>query len=207
MEAGMAYTLDMKQVLVIPGGNSFANHEDYIQYLQERPVDLDFGNKADWKTTLSEQLGGECQVISPRMPNRDNARYDEWKLWFERHIDLLEDGIILIGHSLGGSFLTKYLATETIRKQVRATMIVAGVFDGFVPGCGDFLVTGPLDRLTEQGGDIHLYFSTDDAVVPYEELGKYRAALPEAVVHSFTDRGHFNQEEFPELVTDIKNLT
>jgi hypothetical protein len=196
----------MKQVLVIPGGNSFANHEEYLRYLIERPIDLDFGNKKDWKATLSEQLGGEYQVVLPRMPNRDNARYEEWKIWFERHIDLLEDDAILIGHSLGGSFLAKYLATETMRRQVRATLIVAGVYDGFVPGCADFLVTGPLDRFEEQGGDIHLYFSTDDAVVPYEELGKFHTALPKAIVHSFDDRGHFNQEEFPELVADIRSL-
>ncbi len=39
------------------------------------------------------------------------------------------------------------------------------------------------------------------------ELAKYQAALPAATARTFSDRGHFNQPAFPELVADIKNLS
>jgi len=196
----------MKQVLVIPGGSSFGSYEDYLRYLRERPIDLDFGSKKDWKASLSERLGSGYQVILPRMPNRDNARYEEWKLWFKRHIELLEDGVILIGHSLGGSFLAKYLSKENIAKRVRATLLVAAPCDTFRLDSVEFLAEDSLERFAKQGGAIHLYFSTDDPVIPYSELKKYQDKLPGAVSHTFDDRGHFNQEEFPELVADILSL-
>lgn len=196
----------MKQVLVIPGGNSFSDYGEFLRYLQQRPVDLEFSNKKDWKATLGERLGDGYQVILPRMPNRDNALYEEWKIWFEKHLELFGNEVILIGHSLGGCFLAKYLSTEKVSRRVLATLIVAAPFDAGARDSAEFVVQSPLTRLAEQGGAVHLYFSTDDTIVPYNELEKYKEALPDAFAHSFSDYGHFNTEEFPELVADIKSL-
>ncbi|KKU81999.1 MAG: hypothetical protein UY09_C0025G0016 [Parcubacteria group bacterium GW2011_GWA2_47_8] len=32
----------------------------------------------------------------------------------------------------------------------------------------------------------------------------YERSLPRAIMHNFADRGHFNQETFPELIQLIK---
>lgn len=196
----------MKQVLVISGGNSFAKYEDYMRYLKEKPVDLAYAYRTGWKTNLHQALGHSYQVVVPRMPNRDNAKYAEWVVWLERHLSLLENEVILVGHSLGGCFLAKYLATTNTSKIIRGTFLVAPPFDETRHHSTEFTVETPLDLLAVQGGELHAYFSEDDAVVSYGESEKYRAALPNAHIHSFADRGHFNQEEFPELVADIKSL-
>ena len=194
----------MQQVVVIHGGDSFTTYEEYLDYLKDFPIELEGGK--GWKSGLSEALGPAYQVILPRMPNAMNARYAEWKLWFEKYFPYLEDGVILVGHSLGGSFLAKYLSEELYPKKIKALMLVAAPLDGPVEGSGDFLITKPLAPLENQVERIFLYHSTDDEIVPYAECEKYRAQLPKAEARTFTDRGHFLTEEFPELVADLKGL-
>lgn len=71
-------------------------------------------SKAGRKEKLQEQLGSDFLVYQPQFPNKQNAQYPEWKLFFEKTIAQLEDGLILIGHSLGASFLVKYLSENKI---------------------------------------------------------------------------------------------
>ena len=142
------------------------------------------------------------------MPNYANARYLEWKIWFEKLIPFLEDEVTLVGHSLGGIFLVKYLSENSFPKRVRAIFLVASPYD--TEGTDDSLVDFTLLRapgnLTEQSGKIFLYHSEDDPIVPFSNLRKYEKELPSAKVRILKDRGHFLQEEFPELVEDIKGL-
>ena len=57
-----------------------------------------------------------------------------------------------------------------------------------------------------QTGKIYLYHSKDDKVVPFRSMDNLKSKLPNAVTRIFEDRGHMNQETFPELATDIKDL-
>jgi len=43
------------------------------------------------------------------MPCIENAKYNEWKIQFEKYLKRTDNDLILIGMSLGGIFLTKYL--------------------------------------------------------------------------------------------------
>ena len=71
----------------------------------------------------------------------------------------------------------------------------------------DFNIPTPdLRGLSEQAGGIFLYQSRDDEVVPYSNFERYAALLPNATQRVFADRGHFNENDFPELVTDIKAI-
>lgn len=194
----------MKQVLVIHGGNSFESYEEYLDSLRSFKIDIE--RSKGWKAELGEMLGPDYEVISPRMPNASNAKYQEWKIWFEKYISLMNDGMILVGHSLGGSFIAKYLCEETISKKVLGTYLVAASHTNSEHSLPEFSTESSLQGFEKQGGEIFLYHSTDDAIVPYSEFEKYRAALPHAVARSFTDRAHFLGEEFPELVEDIKSL-
>ena len=100
-----------QQILVIHGGDTFDTYKDYLSFLKNREISLDrLRLKRDWKDILSEKLGENFDVLSPRMPNGTNARYKEWKIWFERVIPFIDKGVIFIGHSLGGIFLAKYLS-------------------------------------------------------------------------------------------------
>ena len=146
----------------------------------------------------------------PSMPNKANAKYAEWKIWFEKGMPYFQKEVVLIGHSLGGTFLAKYLSENKFPKKIRATLIVAAPFDTKhrqkSKSLSDFILPKDLHKFDAQGGKLLLYHSKDDLTVPFADLGKYRAKLKTAIPRIFTNKGHFNQEEFPELARDIKNL-
>ena len=198
----------MKQVFVIHGGDTFVSYERYIESLKTIPVKLETLEHRGWKRNLREALGADFEVALPHMPNAENVRYNEWKIWFERHIPLLHDGVILIGHSLGAIFLVKYLSENDFPKRIAATLLIAAPFEATDENnLLQFVLPATLEKFAVQGGKIFLYHSKDDTIVRFEELAKYQNALPQASARIFDDRFHFfSQEHFPELVADIRAL-
>lgn len=199
-----------KQIVVIHGADAFDTYEEYIKFLKEWRIEAEDLTKTrtDWKDGLAEALGAEFQVIALRMPNKLNAKYLEWKIWFEKYIPHLESGVVLVGHSMGGIFLVKYLSENDFPKKIKGLFLVAAPFDEKDSGesLGDFKLPQSLDKLNSQGAKIFIYQSTDDMVVPFADFGKYKAVLKNITAREFKDRGHFNQEELPELTQDIKDL-
>ncbi len=196
-----------RQVFTIHGGDAFATHEDFLEYIRSLAIDLSWSQRKGWKSTLQEALGDEYEVISPRMPNAQNASYEVWKVWFEKHIPFMRDDITLVGHSLGGIFLAKYLSENRLPVKIAGTFLVAAPFELDTEGrVMEFILPDSLALFDEQGGKIFLYQSTDDQVVPFAELSRYRRALPSAKTEVFEDRGHFDQEQLPEIVRDIQGL-
>ncbi|MFH1838331.1 MAG: alpha/beta hydrolase [Candidatus Kuenenbacteria bacterium] len=204
-----------KQIIVIHGGATFDTHEDYIFYLKNEEINLErLKSHKNWKDTLATELGSDYEILTPQMPNKTNARYKEWKLWFERIVKLLNNEIILIGHSLGGIFLVKYLSENSISKTIKATILVAAPFDNDAKSkkllikhsLTDFLLPSSLAKFIQQGNKIYLLHSKDDPDVLFGQLEKYKQALPNAKAIVFNNRGHFNQETFPEIVELIKSL-
>lgn len=192
------------QIFALHGGNFSPTYEDYLEYLRKMEVTIEKLRSSDWKHSLEERLGTDFEVILPRMPNSKNAKYLEWKIYFEKLIPLMEPNVTLIGHSLGGVFLAKYLSEEIFPKRICATFLVAAPF--LTPDLHlgtDFVLPQNLHQLTEEAGNIYLYHSEDDAVVPFSHMSTFQKALPNAHCTAFTDRGHFNGPEFPELVNDI----
>lgn len=201
-----------KQIVVIHGGTSFKTYKDYITYLQTKEINIEkLKPRKDWKDSFESELENDYEILMPRMPNGTNARYKEWKIWFERIVEVLNDGLILIGHSLGGIFLAKYLSESTFSKRIGATILVAAPFDDTDGADGhesliDFTLPPSLEKFAQQAGKIYLLYSKDDPVVPFAQLAKYQQRLPDAEVVVFENKEHFNQETFPEIVKLIKSI-
>lgn len=194
----------MKQTIVtIHGGDTFNSYQEYLADLEAKKVNLDDLKTKYWKSTLEETLGEGYEVLSPRMPNSNNAQYLEWRLWFSKFAPLFPNNVILLGHSLGGIFLAKYLAEEDFPQPIRATFLVAAPYAMNVP---TFSLPSSLEKFAQQSGEIFIYHSQDDPVVPFSDAEKYQEALPQAHLRVFTDRQHFNQPEFPEIIQDIQSL-
>jgi len=191
-----------RQVFVIHGGDSFETYEAYLDFLKNWKINFEdyLIDKNDWKRTLREKLGPDFQVIRPEMPSKRNAKYLEWKMWFEKFIPYFEPGVILVGHSLGALFLAKYLSENRLPQKTGAIFLMATPW-----GEGDFSLSDDLGLLNFQG-PIYLYHSEDDRVVSASNLNEYKSRLNNIIVRVFKDRGHFNQEELPELVEDIKSV-
>lgn len=199
-----------QQVVIIYGGHTHDSYEEYLEYLRAYELDFERQGSVGWKQNLPERLGGEFEVVAPSMPCKQNAKYLEWKIWFEKFIPFLHDGVILIGHSLGGLFLVKYLSENHLTVSVRATFLVGAPFELTTrrpDGLGDFVLGDDLSRFVSQAGDVVIYHSHDDEIVPYSSGQKYLESLPRAHLETFEDRGHFNQETFPELEDKLRELS
>lgn len=195
------------QVFLVHGGRTFRSREGYLECLRTRDVSIE--KKIRWKDEFLDQALGEAfHVIRPRMPLQDNAKYQEWSIHFERHIPKLNDHIILVGVSLGGIFLAKYLSENLFPKKILSAYLVAAPFDDAIPTedlAGGFELASDLSLLEKNAGKLHLLFSKNDIVVPLDQADKYAQKLPQANVIVYDHiKGHFEISEFPEIVDMIK---
>lgn len=198
----------VQQVCIVHGGGAFNSYEEYLQDLRNTVVDLGRQNTKGWKNMLAERLGPAFQIIFPAMPCKQNAKYQEWVIWFEKHPPFLRDGVIFVGHSLGGIFLAKYLSEQKIPLKIKATLLVAAPYSTKDEHpLADFILTKSLAGLKEQGGEIVLYHSSDDVIVPFSNAQRYEKELTGATTRFFSDRGHFNEEIFQELEDDLRRIS
>lgn len=194
-----------KQVLFIHGGDTFDTYDAYIEDLKNR--EFNPRQEKRWKHSLEKKLGDDFMVIAPIMPNGDNAKYMEWKIWFEKVIPYIEDNVVIVGHSLGGIFVAKYLSENIFPKKIFATYLIAAPYnDESEYSLDDFILPDILENFEKQGGKIFLYHSKDDPIVPFAEVEKYTKALPNAEKIILENKGHLMQEEFSELIDNIQKL-
>lgn len=202
-----------KQVFLIHGGDSFSDYQNFLHSLRSATIrNLPGSEKiVGWSETLSTDLGEMYEVFKPAMPNKQNAQYEEWKIWFERHFEYLREDVVLVGWSLGGMFLAKYLSENDSPLNIKAVFLLAApcgaCADETGNDCGTFqFLQEKLNKLANQVKKVEIWHSKDDFVVPYQHALVYKQYLPEATLATFEDKNHFLVPEFPELVNKIKAL-
>lgn len=199
----------MKQQLVyIHGGMTFKSKKNYITWLRTREITLE--KRVKWSEGyLDTALGKKFEIIRLRMPMADNARYGDWEIQFDRYVPFFRDGVILMGVSLGGVFLVKYLSTKKFPVRIGRVILVAPPFDNSLPDedlVGGFALRGDLSMIEKNCGDMHFFFSPNDDVVPIGHCERYVKKLPNAQFNIMENvKGHFQDAEFPEVVSVIKN--
>jgi len=196
------------QILMIHGGMTFKNRKDYLHYLKTMSIRI--GDMPSWSGDyFTKSLGRNFEIIRPQMPQGFDAKYEDWKIYFERHIPYLRNNVILIGKSLGGIFLAQYLSENKFPKKILATYLICAPFDDTVVGedlVGGFKLKKDLSLLEKNSKNLILMFSKDDDVVPVEHAEKYRAKLKNARIIIYKSKnGHFKITKFPEIVKMIRN--
>ncbi|KKT58327.1 MAG: hypothetical protein UW53_C0035G0009 [Candidatus Giovannonibacteria bacterium GW2011_GWA1_44_25] len=112
-----------QQIVFIHGGETHDTYEQYVEYLKRSEFDPKKESQKRWKHSLAENLGDGYEILMPQMPSKHNAKYNEWKIWFEKVTPFIKENAIFIGHSLGGIFLTKYLSENKFSKTIKATKL------------------------------------------------------------------------------------
>ncbi len=190
---------------MVHGGMTFKNDKDYVRYLKTRKVSTK--KRPYWEADLEEKLQKKFEIIRPRMPLHDNAKYRDWKLSFERYIPLLKKNSILIGSSLGGIFLAQYLSEHKLPKKALSVYLVCAPFDNSLSTedlVGGFRLKDDLSLLEKNCKNLHILFSKDDDIVPPAHAEKYRKKLKKAHIIVYKSKGgHFTVPRFPEIIKMI----
>lgn len=155
---------------------------------------------------LRRALGADYPLQFPLLDDPDHPTYRRWKTLLDAEFAALHNGSILIGHSLGGSVLLKYLA------EVKPQLIPSGIFLVAAPFWGRAGWDTPEFALARNAVPnlpdvpIHFYHGYEDAVVPFEHVLLYKRMLPEAILHGIDGRDHAFGKGMPGLVADIRTV-
>jgi len=156
---------------------------------------------------LIDALGPDYKIVHPKMPEPDNPHYDGWKKKLEAELSLL-DGNVVIGHSLGGSVVLKYLSELNREVPLAGLFVIAAPFWGAPEWeVDEYVLPRNLSSKLPTGTQLFLYHSKDDEVVPVEHVTLYAVELPKAIVRTCNSRGHLFSKGLPELVDDIKTVS
>lgn len=199
----------MKQVLMIHWGSVYRTKKDFYEEFKKRTCNP-FKKDKKRKYRIAEELKDTHETILLDMPNKFNADYICWKIRFEKHFPFLsKEDTILIGHSLGGTFLIKWLSENSFPKKIKQLHLVSTVIEHKKEDTrtlGNFKLNfNKIKNILPQVENIFIYHSKDDPVVPFSHAERYKKYLPIAKLFAFENRGHIRQEEFPELFENIRN--
>lgn len=200
-------TKEKIQIFYVHGGMTFKNKNDYMSFLKTREISIE--KKIRWNDEyLDKEIGEIAHIIKPRMPLQDNAKYVEWKIHFEKYIPFLKNNIILIGQSLGGIFLAKYLSENKFPKKILSVYLICPPFDNTNSTedlVGGFKLKSDLSLIEKNCKNTTLMFSKDDEIVPVSHAIKYQKKLPNAKIIIYESKnGHFKIQEFPEIISMLK---
>ncbi|GAB4219942.1 MAG: hypothetical protein Fur009_8290 [Candidatus Microgenomates bacterium] len=203
------FMLQKPFLIYIHGGTTFKKRSDYLNYLKNKEVNLEEQKK--WSGEyLEEALKSNFNLIRIKMPLKENARYKDWKIIFEKYLKLLKQKntlTVFLGYSLGSIFLIKYFSENKVDLKLKSIHLVAPPFDNsnsVEELSGGFRLGKNLRLFSKQFKSIYFYFSKDDQIVGRYHWQKYQEKLPQAKFLIFKNKnGHFRVEKFPEL---IKNL-
>jgi predicted alpha/beta hydrolase family esterase len=181
----------MKQQILFVQGGGKGTHDEWDGKLVD---------------SLVRALGAQYEVRYPRMPDEADPGYERWKAALMDEITALDDGAILVGHSIGGTILINVLAEQKLRKPAAVFLIAAPYVgqDGWPSN--DIAAMTDLGSRLPKGLPIYLYHGDADESVPFAHLGLHAKAIPHAAVRPLKGRDHQINDNMSEVARDIKRL-
>jgi predicted alpha/beta hydrolase family esterase len=181
-----------KQVLFIQGGGAGA-HDEWDNKLVD---------------SLKRELGSGYEIRYPRMPNEADPSYTLWKTALAEEIAGLDDGAIVMGHSIGGTILINALAQTPPERKLAGIFLIAAPFVGAGGWPSDDIgPTADLDARLPPKTPIFLYYGSEDDTVPFAHVDLYAGAIGGAIVHRLPGRNHQLNDDLAEVAAAVRALT
>ncbi|QTM98255.1 serine hydrolase family protein [Sediminibacillus dalangtanensis] len=157
---------------------------------------------------LNKELGDNYNVVSPEMPEPENPVYAFWKNQLEKELHKLTGDVILIGHSLGGSVLLKYLTEHSCHLHFSGLFIIASPYWGLEENwrSKEFTLQPNFEQKLPAIPNLFLYHSVDEDIVPFAHHLAYAEKLPQATTRELEGKQHLFLHGLPTLVQDIEGL-
>jgi predicted alpha/beta hydrolase family esterase len=157
--------------------------------------------------SLKRALGPGYSVRYPRLPGEHAPDDAAWRQRLSKHIGMMRDGLIVVGHSAGALTLVRLLALDEIDRRLGGIFLIAAPYCG--PGGWDIKdceLPTDLQRRLPNDVPVFLYHGRRDATVPIAHLALYAKALPGAVVRRLPGRDHQLHNDLSDVASDIRSL-
>ncbi len=142
------------------------------------------------------------RVTAKNFPDPQIARMSIWLPFLKDECEANEHSI-LIGHSSGAIAAMRYCEKNTILGSVLVGAYYTDTGDEYERMSGYFDEPWDWDAIRSHQQWIIQFASVDDPFFPIEEPRHVSEKL-RTEYHEFTDRGHFFDSQFPELVEAVK---
>jgi predicted alpha/beta hydrolase family esterase len=180
-----------RQVLFVQGGGENVHAEWDDKLLQ----------------SLRSVLGPSYDICYPRMPDEADPRYVTWKATLEKELAGLNDGAIIVGHSIGGTILINALAEHSPERELGAIILVASPFVGEGGWHSDDWTPQPgLGKKLPRGVPIFLFHGLADDTAPPTHAELFAQAIPQAHLCLLPGRDHQLNNDLSEIAAVIKSL-
>ena len=157
---------------------------------------------------LSDSLGPGYRVYNPCLPEPENPRYLAWKMALQSNLPVGGNKAALIGHSLGGSVIVKYLSEGLCQMPIAGLFLVGAPYWGTRGWSMDeFMFERGFQLKLPDIQKIFIYHSRHDSWVPYSHAQSYSKALRGSVFRSVSGDEHEFGAGLPVLINDIQNLS
>ena len=179
-----------RQIVFIQGGGGHDVHDAWDNKLVE---------------SLRRELGDAYEVRYPRMPAEDDPSYAKWAPAIRREIAGLNDGAVLLGHSIGGTMLVEALAERPPEVRLGAIVLVSAPFvgEGGWPGV-EFEFPPDFGARLPQGVPVYLFQGLEDDTTPAAHAELYARAIPQVQVHMLPGRDHQLNNDLREVAEVVK---
>lgn len=154
---------------------------------------------------LGDVLGAVYDVRYPKMP--DAPEVEGWNEQIATELAASDGRVILVGHSLGGSLLLKYLSEETVEQPVAGLFLLAPPYWGAEEwDVDEYTLQNNVASKLPPELPVFLYHCRDDEIVPFAHLALYAEQLPQATIHELDSGGHQFNNDVSDVARDIKRL-
>ncbi|KAA0712508.1 putative hydrolase RBBP9 [Triplophysa tibetana] len=180
--------MSLKRVVIVPGnGAGDMEHCNWYGWLKKR---------------INEMSDLSCAMKN--MPDPVTARESVWLPFMEKDLKCDEDTVI-IGHSSGASAAMRYSETHQVFGLILVGAYTSDLGDENERESGYFSRPWEWEKIRSNVKYIIQFGSTDDPFLPWEEQQEVADGL-NTDLHKYTDRGHFQNTTFPELIAALKQL-
>ena len=178
-----------RQVLFIQGGGEGAHDEWDVRLADD----------------LQRRLGEEFDVRYPLMPAEADPSSANWGPAIRREIADLDEGAVVVGHSVGATILIHTLAEQPPGHDLAAIVLIAAPFVGEGGWPSDEITTRTdLGVDLPQGLPVFLYHGEVDTIVPFSHVDLYAEAIPQAQVRRLPGRDHQINNDLTQVADDIR---
>jgi len=160
-----------------------------------------------WLKDGLEDLG--FSVFALDMPDTENPKIEPWVSKIKEEVSEVDEETYFVGHSIGCQAILRFLETQERRCGgvflAAPWMHLNGLESDEEREIAKPWLETPIDfeKVKTKAAGFSCLFSDNDPFVPLSDKEIFESLLGSRI-STLHERGHFDKEEFPELLDDIK---